>query len=104
MWHTPESAREQWLEAPDESDDPILAELLEVAREAVVAYAPELDDPLAVPTSYRLAQLMQARSVWNAQRTGTEAVGPDGFAIRVYPLDKNIRQLLRPRQVIGGIF
>lgn len=106
-WHTLESARGQWADAP--LDDDSLGELLEVAQVAVLAYAPALTpaDPEDIPVSYRSAQLMQARNVWNSGQASPS--GGDGFdnigygLTTTHPLDWQIKQLLRPRSVFGGV-
>lgn len=50
-----------------------------------------------VPSRWVYAQLQQARNLWNAGRTTGEGdVGPDGFVFRPYPLDKTIKQIIRP--------
>lgn len=113
-WHTPETARDQWADAPLDDND--LVELLEVAQQAVLAYAPALpeDDvtvedgyviPAAqnIPANYRRAQLMQARNIWNASNasTGGEFDG-SSYGITTHPLDWQIKQILRPRTVFGG--
>jgi hypothetical protein len=85
-WHTVASARDQWVDAPTddgEDEDASLTELLEAAKVAVLAYAPSLsdgslviedgyivneDEPDAVPTTYRVAQLREARNQWNDSR------------------------------------
>lgn len=99
-WHTIESARDLWVDAP--LDDEYLGELLEVAQGAVLAYAPALADT-DVPVSYRQAQLMQARNVFNASKAapGGEFDG-SSYGITTHPLDWQIKQLLRPRTVFGG--
>jgi len=102
-WHTLDSARAQWPDAP--SDDVVLYTLLDGARTAVNAYAPPLEPSAQIPLPFRQAQLMQTRAVWNATKTNDQSeIGPDGFAIRVYPLDKNIRQLLRPKTALPVIW
>lgn len=195
-WHTLESARGQWADAP--LDDESLSELLEVAKVAVLAYAPVLTstapepvdvtdadvtvtfsgvadqvtaavvagagsaatilvpevfrpigypeynvdlnnrayfsignpalldvvtnaaqaftmywtaaaptDVLDIPVSYRSAQLMQARNVWNsgqASPSGGDGFDNIGFGLTTtHPLDWQIKQLLRPRSVFGGV-
>ncbi len=117
-WHTPETARAAWLGAP--ADDAVLAELLEVARLEILAYAPPLDpentetvtpeegepyEVQTVPEGYRWAQRQHARNVWNAATVNPSAgIGADGegFALTVFPLDWSIKQRLRPRTVFGG--
>lgn len=98
-WHTIETARELWADLP--SDQVEAYNMLNGARGAVEDYddGRVLTGPtVAVPDRFRQAQLMQARAVWNATKTGSEEqIGVDGFAVRVYPLDRNIRQLIRPR-------
>lgn len=102
-WHTLDSAHAQWMDAP--SDDVMLYTMLDGARTAVTAYAPAIATGAPVPLPFRQAQLMQARAVWNATKTNDQGeIGPDGQAVRVYPLDKNIRQLLRPKRAISGMF
>lgn len=105
-WHDIESARDQWVDAP--LDDERLEELLTVACQQVVAYAPksvrealEADDaaPDEVPTNLRVAQLMQARNIFNAQRVDAASggMGEDTFMVRPHPLDWMVKQIIRPR-------
>jgi hypothetical protein len=95
-WHTVASARDQWVDAPTddgEDEDASLTELLEAAKAAVLAYAPSLGEltivdgvitygqPVvdedgyivngtleSIPTTYRIAQLREARNQWNDSR------------------------------------
>ena len=91
---------EVWSEGADLSPD--LAEvLLTSAREACEAYAPAApdgDDDVTVARSWRVAQVMQARAVYRSFKAGGgDAIGGDGLAVTVFPLDWSVRQLLRPR-------
>jgi hypothetical protein len=114
-WHTVESARDQWADAPFDEDggDDTLTELLVVARGAVLAFAPTLDgtfivedgiivsvDDDTIPTAWRTAQLMQARNVWNSAKASPDAGAFDGgsYGLSSFPLDWQIRQLLRPKR------
>lgn len=100
-WHTPETARDQWVDAP--LDDEQLEQLLDVAKEAVLAYAPVITDPNEPPTSYVVAQLMQARNVWNSGKaTPSGDFDGGGYGLTTHPLDWQIKQILRPRSVFGG--
>lgn len=105
-WHTLETARDQWVDAP--IDDATLGELLEVAKDAVLAYAPSAEDidaeePEVIPTAYRTAQLMQARNVWNSsQASPTGYLDGGSYTLTTFPLDWQVKQLLRPRSVFGG--
>ena len=52
-----------------------------------------------VPDSYRQAQLMQARNVWNASKASPSG-DFDGasYGLTSFPLDWMVRQLLRPKR------
>ena len=103
-WHTLETAREDWRDAP--VVDAWLYELLWTARNDVVQYAPVLPDGQWPPPNYRRAQLMQARNLWNAGKVDP-ASGGDGegqFILRPLPLDWTVKQTVRPktaRKAIG---
>lgn len=113
-WHTLQTARDQWVDAP--LDDEQLQELLDVAQNAVLAYAPALPDATltvidgyltesasTIPVSYRHAQLMQARNVWNSSEASPSGdFDGAGYGITTMPLDWQVKQLLRPRTVFGG--
>ena len=103
-WHTVESARDEWPDAPTDygdGGDDTLTTLLAVSQEAVIAYAPAVEEALTdIPDGYRLAQLMQARNVWNSTKVST-ANDFDGGQYSIsasYPLDWQVRQLIRPKQ------
>jgi hypothetical protein len=83
--------------------------ILGTAREQVLAYAPEppADDVTVVdgiitsatvtPDRYVLAQLRQAENLWNAGRVNSSGdVGVDTFTFTPRPLDKTVRQIIRP--------
>ena len=87
-----------------EIGEPLFVDLLTAAYVQCAAYAPVLAEADPVPANYRLAQVMQARALWQMQRTGTaDSYGADGYAIVVYPLDARIKALLRPTRVFGGL-
>lgn len=96
-WHTLPSARSEWRDAP--TSDVRLWTLLQVAQGQVLAYAPELEEDVLPPINYRLAQLQQARNLFNAGQVdpGSGDAGGDGFALTPFPLDWTIKQLLRPK-------
>jgi len=95
-WLTLEQARALWPQAPDE--DTTLYMLLESAKAACIAFAPVLEEGEVVPVSYRQAQFQQARASWLAMSATTDSrVGDDEFSITVFPLDWNVKQLLRPK-------
>lgn len=116
-WHTVESIRMYWDDANQIEDD-LLEELLLVAQSAVIAYAPtpkeefpeltldEWEDAWdgawgaesdAIPTRFRVAQMMQVRNLWNASRVGVDGSnGGPTFEIQPRPLDWHVKQILRP--------
>jgi hypothetical protein len=96
-WTTIDDAREDWADAP--AADATLFRLLEAARTACITFAPALYAGDPIPTGYRLAQLMQARAIWNSTKAGAQdSFGPDGLTVTVFPLDWNIKALLRPKR------
>lgn len=104
-WHTLDSARAEWADA-EHLSDAMLYQLLADVREQVLDFAPALidaeGDPLPVPDRYRRGQLAQARNTLNAQGVDP-ASGEDGndtFAIRPFPLDWQVKQILRPKRGI----
>lgn len=102
-WYTLDLAREDWDSAP--TSDVILADLLDVARLAVLAYARPLAEDALVPTNYRKGQLMHARNIWNVDKgdAGDGSMGMDGYVVTPKPLDWNIKQLLRPKTATPAI-
>ena len=102
-WVDPASVHDQWPDAVT-MDDQMLAELLLVAWEQCAAYAPTLADDAEPPASYRMAQVLQARALWQMHRQGPgDQFSPEGYSIAIYPLDARIRQLLRPKRLFGGL-
>lgn len=104
-----------WEEAPIENEE-LCSSLLEVARGQVTAYAPDPDGHGQVgsyggyiqadapiwdvdnpPVNYVYAQLQQAINLWNAGRSSQDGtVGAEGFSFTPRPLDKVIRNIIRP--------
>lgn len=110
-WHTVTSLRASdgedgqavW-ETAEHIADSLLADLVEVARESIIAFAPALpeDYPLEkCPASYRLAHLMQIRNLWNAVETDNDGeFGGGDYVIRPVPLDWMVKQILRPKRAV----
>lgn len=118
-----------WKDAPVESL-PLLRMLLDVARQQVVAFAPEgepeeqvselltclgygedvianvlavleLEPPADPPQRYVYAQVQQAKNLFNAGRVANDgSTGAEGFTFTPRPLDKTIRAIIRPQS--GG--
>ena len=89
-----------WPDAPTLNLD-ALADLLDVARQQVTTYATAPDeaggyDP-DTATRLVVAQLRQAVNLWNASRVdGAGDIGVDQYTFTPRPLDKTIRQIIRP--------
>lgn len=103
-WHDVDSAREQWRDAP--VDDERLETLLIVAQQQVLAFGSLVwADGDDVPVNYRLAQLMQARNAWNAVNVDPSngETGEGTFAIRPFPLDWTVKQMIRPTRGVPAV-
>jgi hypothetical protein len=95
-WLTLEQTRQQWQDAP--VSDLALYALLESARAQCTAYARNLHDGEAVPISWRQAQLKQTRALYMSDIANqNDSVGVDGYQVRIFPLDWNIKALLRTK-------
>jgi len=102
-WYTLDQAREDWLDAP--SSDGRLFQLLALAQEQVIAFAPALVDEAPVPPRYKAGQLDQARNLWNSGKVdpASGAMGDDSFVLRPYPLDWMVKQVLRPKHGVPAV-
>lgn len=118
-----------WPGAPIQ-DEELLGFVLDTAKLQVVSYAPEpetiaaaieavllqfglsdrLDEVLAVlvvdpdqpPFNLVYAQLQQATNLWAAGRADENGdIGTEGYSFVPRPLDKTIRNIIRP--VTGGV-
>ena len=109
-----------WPDAPVEQLE-VLDMILFTARQQVETYAPAdpdvandwdyyggastpVDDIDFAPwggdsTRYAYAQLQQAINLWNAGRASSEGnVGDGAFSFTPRPLDKTIKQIIRPQR------
>lgn len=117
-WLTPDEAKTLWRDAAGMSDD-VLSLYLSAAQNAVIAYAPALDpldtEPLdpedaespevqTVPEAYRLGQYLQARNVWNSGKASPSGdFDGSSYGLSTFPLDWQVRQLLRPKRAVPVI-
>lgn len=104
-WYTIEEAREDWIDAPEESaeGDVLLQSYLDAAQEAILAYAParysDTESPADPTEGMRRAHLLQAQNVWNAASANPAGTLDNGaYGLTTHPLDWQVRQLIRPKQ------
>lgn len=103
-WHTLDTIRAEWPDA-EHIPDVSLWEILEVAKGQVVEFAPAIAAGAPIPIEWKTAQRVQSRNIWNAARVAPDGTtGQDDFVIRPFPLDWHVRQILRPKRAIGGMF
>lgn len=113
-WHNPETATAEWTDAISIADEDVLAELLEVAKGQVMAYAFKSDreayeaateeEPYDVPVNLRRAQIRHAENMWNAARVDAAGeIGEGSFVSAPHPMDWHIKQLIRPRRAVPRV-
>lgn len=105
-WHTVQTARAAWADAKQISDDAVLTDLLDLAKDAVWHFdnprvrneeGVEQAPPADVPPRYKMAQLLQMRAVWQLPRSGDGgSMGLDEYAGRVYVFGKDIQKVIVP--------
>lgn len=103
-WVTLIQARRLWPDAQHLTDEDLIW-YLNAAYEAAVEFAPVLADGETAPDAWGIAQVMQARAIFRSVSAGSrdEFLGADGAAVTVFPLDWNVRQLLRPKRGVPTI-
>lgn len=91
-----------WADAPITNEE-TCEYLLEIAREQVIDFAPvpatipEVSPAPAPPARYVYAQLQQAKNLWEAGRVSSDGdLGEGGYTFQPRPLDKTIREIIRP--------
>jgi hypothetical protein len=99
-WLTVDTIRVTWIDA-DTITDHQLWQLLAIARDQILEYAPTLAEGAKIPLNYVRAQELQARNLFNAGKVDPSSggMGEDTFIIRPFPLDWSIKQLLRPQKM-----
>lgn len=102
---TPETARPLWRDTP--ADDAAAALYLNAAAEQCFAYAPPLPagTPVGmVPETWFLAIVMQARNIYNAGKAAPSGdFDGSGYGVVTFPLDWQVKSLLRPQRGLGAI-
>ena len=94
-WHTVTTARARWSGAP-KSDD-VLQELLDAAQAMIIDYAQPLAEGADLPVTWPLAQLRQARALWETARVAGDdgEIGLDGYQLRASAdMSASIRRLI----------
>lgn len=79
--------------------DTALELVLAAAREQCEAYGPALPNPEEIPARWVLAQALQAKALSTAGFvSGDDQMGGYGESVTVYPMDWQVKNLLRPKQ------
>lgn len=85
-----------WRDAPIENQE-VCGFILAAARDQVIAYAPVLADGEPVPDRWVYAQLQQAKNLLMAGSVARGGEYGEGeFSFEPRPLDKAIKNLIRP--------
>lgn len=97
----------EWRDAP--SDENTLARYLSAAYGQCLDFLPQRRDeagelqpviPDPVPDRLVLAQIMQARALYNGVITGRDdQMGEGSLGVTVFPMDWSVKNLLRPKRV-----
>ncbi len=103
-WHTRESARAEWPDAP--LSDDTLDTHLEIGKTDVISYGKPRtwsgEWPPVITPGIREAQLRAARNAWNdGQTDANNNVGPDGYQIPAPFL--RWHHLVRPAVPLGFV-
>ena len=94
--------RAAWRDAP--ADDTTLNLYLVTATDQCTAYAP-VNAATDHPERFNLAVLVQVRNLWNGNKVQPEAggYGDEGFTFRVFPMDWQVKNILRPKTAVPVI-
>lgn len=85
-----------WRDAPIENIE-VCGFILDAAKDQVIAYAPALAEGAPVPSRWVYAQLQQAKNLLLAGSVARGGEYGDGeFSFEPRPLDKAIKNLIRP--------
>ena len=98
-WATLAGTRESWIDSRA-IEDAVLYDLLQIAKHQILEYAPAIEEGAAIHISYKMGQKLQARNIYNAALvdSGNGDIGNETFTIRPFPLDWQVKQLVRPRR------
>jgi hypothetical protein len=103
-WYTADADEQDrllaaWKEAPVENLE-VLGMLLDTAKDQVIAFAPEDAVEASsgdIPSNLVLAQLRQAQNLLAAGTVSSMGdIGDGAFTFTPRPMDKTIRQIIRP--------
>lgn len=110
-WLTVDEIRELWADAP--ADDFQLELILEASRITCISHSLLADadtgalrhweDGDLVPADYLTAQRLQCVAIWRTTQASVseDTIGFDQSAVRVWPMNNDIRNLLRrPRRPV----
>lgn len=81
---------------------------LDAAKSECLAFALDDDETPpaagAVPSEWVIAQALHARNKYNASAAGPDGQNDgSGYGLTSFPLDWQVKQLLRPQRAVGAI-
>lgn len=98
----------EWRDFDDIPED-VRERYLRAAYEQCLAFLPQKRDvlgnlvpdvPITVPERFRLAQINQARALFNSVISGpNDSLDAGGVSVTVFPMDWTVKNLLRPKRV-----
>lgn len=102
-WFDEDTIRDVWIDAPDDEETlEMLVGAALVQVQTYIAWDPE--STADVPANYRQAQLMQTRNLWNAAAVDPSGgMGGGDFVLRPFPLDWQVKLLLKPKGAVPVI-
>ncbi len=107
-WLTAEDVDELAVLWPDsdtiEAED-VLNLYLSAAKAGCLAFAPELPEGDPIPDEWLIAQAYHARNTYNAgQAAPSGEFDGSSYGLTAFPLDWQVKQLLRPQSAVGAIW
>lgn len=89
----------QWADRPDV--DAVVQDLLDAAHVQCLAFLGA--EPVVVTANLKLAEMMQARALHRSGYVGTgNAVGSE-FPVTIFPMDWNVKRLIRPASAVPKV-
>jgi hypothetical protein len=98
MWNTDKAFVESiWPDAED-IDPAVYTLIMNAAHELCASYAPFQSVSVPISDSWKLAEILQARDIWNQMSAGNrQEIDASGFVLQVTRLNYLAQDLIRPK-------